>query len=152
MNVACLLCALIFQFYTADPLSTTEDFYPALTGKWKGVLTQQEGGYKKNYEFYVEIQLDGDQIIGRSQVEIDELFAQMKIKGRLLTAKSLEFSEIQILDMEKQPGMDWCFKHCILQLERIGDSWRLKGEWSGFSEYGSCTPGQIFLRKLRPRA
>jgi hypothetical protein len=152
MNFAWLFCALVFQFFTTEPPSDIETIYPSLNGKWKGVLTQQEGGYKKQYEFYVEIKLDGDRVIGRSQVEVDELFAKMKIKGRILNAQSLEFSEIQILDMEKEPGMNWCFKHCILELERIGDSWRLKGEWSGFSEYGSCTPGQIFLRKLRPRA
>ncbi len=150
MNVIWSL--LIFLAMTATKSSLAVETYPSLEGKWQGTLTQEEGGYQKNYHFTLEIHQNGRLINGRSQVSINQLFAEMKIKGQLIKPGVFEFSEIQILNMAKEAGMDWCYKHGFMRLERIGDHWRLAGEWSGFSEFGACVPGKIFLRKQRPKA
>lgn len=153
MNIAWLaISALVIQFFSLSPYNNSSEAFPSFNGKWEGTLTQQEGGYKRNYDFHLEIKMEGNKIIGRSHVEVDQVFAEMKIKGRILNNRTFEFSEVQVMDMQKRNGMDWCFKHCVLRLEKIGSSWRLTGKWSGFSSYGPCTPGQIFLRKRRPKA
>jgi hypothetical protein len=122
-----------------------------LNGQWKGVITQNEGGYRSEYSFEMYFQQKGNKVYGRSYVYVDKIFAEMELHGFWVDKSHIQFTEIKITRCKREANMDWCIKKGNLKLVFEGSRWRLEGGWSGSSSFGDCIPGKIFLTKVKPR-
>lgn len=139
ITILCCLCTL--------GLSAQEE----ITGSWKGILTQNEGGFRSKYQFELYLKLDGEKIIGRSYVYIDEIFAEMDLEGIFLDDHTIWFQETKLGYNKILPGMQWCIKNGKLALKKAGASWKLEGNWEGQTPLNNCIPGKIFLQRVVPR-
>lgn len=140
-----LLIAAWFMAYT--PLSSQSN----ISGAWKGVITQNEGGYRSEYSFEMYFRQKGTKITGRSYVYIDRIFAEMELKGEWVDKDNITFTETKITRSKREENMDWCIKSGKLKLIKQGKTWKLEGIWGGVSSFGPCIPGKIFLTKTIPR-
>ena len=123
-----------------------------VSGSWTGKITQNDGGYRKNYKFELYLIQNGSQLSGRSYVYFDDIYAEMSLKGYINAANELWFSELEIVDFRELRGMEWCIKNGKLQLKKIGNHWKLEGFWKGNTSFGECIPGEVFLERVVPRA
>jgi hypothetical protein len=123
-----------------------------LSGTWKGIITQDEGGYRSTYDFELVIRQDGNKITGRSFVKIDDIFATMELEGEFSGGVIFRFQETAIVDSKKFEGLEWCFKRGQLLFKQDKEGWKLEGFWQGATEFSTCIPGKIFLKKANPRA
>ena len=122
-----------------------------ITGSWKGILTQDRGGFRSKYEFELYLKQDGDKITGRSYVYIEEIYAEFDLEGYFVDDKTIFFQETKIGQNKILPGMQWCIKNGELELKRSGDSQKLEGYWEGHTPTNDCIPGKIFLQRIIPR-
>lgn len=120
-------------------------------GNWKGVITQDEGGYRSEYDFELYLKKEDQLITGRSYVYVDDIYAEMALSGFILGKKIFHFTESKVVRSRNLPQLEWCLKGAALKLERTGDGWELRGRWQGTSGGGSCIPGEIILKKIVPR-
>lgn len=121
-------------------------------GNWKGVITQDEGGYRSEYDFELYLKKEDKLITGRSYVYVDDIYAEMALSGFTLSDKIFHFTESKVVRSRKLPQLEWCLKGAALKLYRTGDGWELRGRWQGTSAGGNCIPGEIILKKVVPRA
>lgn len=122
-----------------------------LLGNWVGVITQDEGGYRSEYDFELYLKKENKLITGRSYVYVEEIYAEMALSGFAVSEKVFHFTESRVVRSRKLPSLEWCLKGGTLKLERTRDGWELRGRWEGTSAGGSCIPGEIILKKVVPR-
>ncbi|HOY16659.1 MAG TPA: hypothetical protein PLC89_05185 [Haliscomenobacter sp.] len=122
-----------------------------LSGKWVGVLTQQEGGFRQKYYCELVIQQKGNKITGTTYVSVEKVHAEMAFTGEV-NGSVITFKENRIIQYSKLDDMAWCLKWGNLSLRKKGTTWFLEGMWDGQSIYGPCIPGKVFLQKEVPRA
>jgi hypothetical protein len=122
-----------------------------LSGKWVGVLTQQEGGFRQKYYCELSIQQKGNKITGTTYVSVEKIHAEMAFTGEI-NGKTITFKEHRIIQYTKLEDMAWCLKWGNLSLRKEGKTWLLEGMWDGQSVYGRCIPGKVYLQKEVPRA
>ncbi len=122
-----------------------------LSGCWRGVITQEEGGIRPEYEMELYLTQKGDKITGRSFVYFDKYYAEMELEGVVLGNKIIQFKETKITAYKKVESMEWCLKQAVLTLIKTGNPWRLEGAWQGATQFGPCIPGKIVLKKAIPR-
>ncbi len=126
----------------------THDF----EGCWRGVITQEEGGFRPEYGMELYLKQEGNKVYGRSFVYFDKVYAEMSIEGVVIGSKILQLRETEITAMKRVEGMEWCLKNAMLNLAKTRAPWRLEGAWNGFTSFGPCIPGKIILKKSIPRA
>jgi hypothetical protein len=125
----------------------------SLAGSWRGVITQNEGGYASEYQFELFLIKEGNKITGRSYVKLEEIYATMELKGELIGPTTLSFQEVKIVDETSREGMEWCFKQGFLIFKNENGLYKLEGPWSGKTKQESpCIPGDIVLERVSPRA
>ena len=123
-----------------------------LSGLWRGYNTQESADtYRSKYDFEIYIKQDGQKIWGRSYAYIDEIYAEMEIIG-VWDGQQLSFEEIKIVDSRAKHGMEWCIKKAVVTLHKTGPALRLEGSWSGKTSFSQCTPGKVYLQKIKPKA
>lgn len=138
---------LLFLFFLSLSLSAQED----ITGLWRGYNTQEAADtYSSKYDFEMYLKQNGNQVWGRSYAYIGELYAAMEIRGTW-DGKQFTFEEVKIVDSKADEGMEWCIKKGALTLVKEGKNHQLEGIWSGNTTFSSCTPGKVFLKKIKPR-
>lgn len=120
-------------------------------GNWKGVITQDDGGYRSEYSFELYLKKENKLITGRSYVYVDDIYAEMALSGFTLSDKIFHFTESKVVRSRKLPQLEWCLKGAALELKRTGEGWELRGRWQGTSAGGNCIPGEIILKKIIPR-
>lgn len=123
-----------------------------LDGLWRGTITQNEGGYRSEYDLEIWIYQKGDSIIGNSFVFVDSIYAEMTIRGTIESELYIDIHDKEIIAHEELSGMEWCIKTYQLLLKQIGSTLRLEGHWQGRTSFSNCIPGKVFLRKVTPRA
>lgn len=123
-----------------------------ITGTWKGIITQDEGGYRTNYDMELVLKQEGDKITGRSTVRVDDIFAVMDLEGEMVSGGYFRFQEKAIVDFKKVEGLEWCIKRGQLLLKFEKDEVKLEGFWQGTTSFSTCIPGKIFVKKMSPRA
>ncbi|WP_099149077.1 hypothetical protein [Flavilitoribacter nigricans] len=123
----------------------------SILGNWKGVITQDDGGYRSEYEFELYLKKEDKLITGRSYVYVDEIYAEMALSGFTLNDQIFHFTESKVVRSRKLPQLEWCLKGAALELKRTGSGWELRGRWQGVSNGGNCIPGEIILKKVVPR-
>lgn len=139
---------LLLFFCCSLSLPAQED----ITGLWRGYNTQEAADtYSSKYEFEMYLKQDGNRIWGRSYAYIDKIYAEMEIVGTWDGEKFI-FREIKIVHSKADAGMEWCIKKGELMLFKNGEAYRLEGDWWGNTTFSSCTPGKVFLKKIKPRA
>lgn len=122
-----------------------------LSGKWVGVLTQQEGGFRQKYYCELRIQQKGNKITGTTYVSVEKVHAEMAFTGEV-KGNTIVFKENRIIQYTKLEDMAWCLKWGNLTLKKKDNVWYLEGMWDGQSVYGPCIPGKVYLQKEVPRA
>lgn len=122
-----------------------------LQGQWKGKLTQLVGGIAKEYDFEISLKLNGDIISGTGVLKAGNNYGNFEISGKL-EGTSVSLEDVKITNKNIRQNADWCIKKMPLKFLFRASAFRLEGPWSGYSEYGSCKPGQIFLKKESIRA
>lgn len=121
-------------------------------GHWKGTITQDEGGYRTDYEFELYLTQSGNKITGRSYVYLDDIYAIIELKGTIKSGLIVMLEETVILDHRKTDDMEWCMKKAQLLLKYENNELLLDGYWQGTSVLGDCIPGKIHLKRSVPRA
>ena len=124
---------------------------PNLKGMWTGRLTQNEGGYRTDYAFEVYFQQSGPLLKGRTYVSTSGIYGEMTFTGQKL-GSVLHLQEHELTYSRKPVDLAWCFKSIQLQMVQRGNEWYLEGPWQGKSEFGTCIPGWIVLKRVVPRA
>ena len=122
------------------------------SGTWEGELTQGDGGYAPVYKFKLHIEQEGLKIIGRTFVEVGEIYAEWKFKGRLIGNKAIHWEETELMRNWKYDHMEWCYKTADLFLILNGEEAKLEGPWRGNTGRADCIPGKIIVKKTSPRA
>jgi hypothetical protein len=85
-------------------------------------------------------------------VKIDDIFASMELEGEFSGGVIFRFQETAIVDSKKFEGLEWCVKRGQLLFKQDKEGWKLEGFWQGVTEFSTCIPGKIFLKKANPRA
>ena len=138
----------LILFFLMFNLSAQDTF----EGKWMGVITQNEGAYRTEYKYELYLQQKGQELIGRSFVYIDDIFAEIKVIGKLVDKDRIQFTETAIIADKKNSGMEWCIKEGELQINMTTAGIILQGTWRGSTSFSQCIPGKISLQKVTPRA
>ncbi|MEN0051244.1 MAG: hypothetical protein AAF806_29535, partial [Bacteroidota bacterium] len=121
-------------------------------GLWKGIITQNDGGYKSNYDFELYLHQDGNTVYGRSYVFDGDIYAEMELKGEIYNNNYLRFQEIKIVDHTIGKDMEWCIKRGQLLLSYKDNHAYISGLWKGKTSFSDCVPGRIELKKEIMRA
>lgn len=124
----------------------------AITGNWKGVITQDDGGYRTKYDFELYIYQKDNQISGRSYVYVDDIYCEMKVEGTIQGGLMIHIRETAMVDSKQIDGMEWCFKKADLVLQKDREKYKLTGRWEGMTSFSNCIPGRVILQKIVPRA
>ena len=119
-------------------------------GKWTGYLTQESGGFRPKYYFELQLEQKGNKVTGISFSSVEDIYAEMALTG-IINGDELTLKEDKIVRYTRLEDMAWCFKRCVLKLNKKGGTWRLEGSWSGNSPFGPCIPGKVFLIKTVPK-
>lgn len=139
---------LVFLFFSFLLSAQT----PILSGQWKGKIYQTNGSVKTEYDIELYLQHLPSEIVGRSYIYADDIFAEIKIKGTFTEENVFEFRDVEIMHSEQGTEMSWCMKSVFLRLTSSKKGWELKGSWTGKNEYSSCNPGTLILKKMISRA
>ena len=123
-----------------------------IEGSWWGVVTQNEGGFRSEYQFEIYFIQKGNKLEGRSYVYFDNAYAQMELQGFFLDKNTVLFQEIKVVDFTVLDGLEWCIKRGQLKLNTAKETWELNGDWAGATSFGPCIPGRVHLKKVKPRA
>ena len=142
-----MICTLFFCSLLFLPLAAQPDFSAA----WKGILTQNEGGFRSEYQFEVYLIQEGKQVRGRTYVSVDDIYAELDIEGQIINGHTVVFREVRFVRFSRLENLEWCYKLARLKLQREGDTWRLEGPWEGYTSFGRCIPGQITLTREKPQ-
>ncbi|NRB61748.1 MAG: hypothetical protein HRU40_01735 [Saprospiraceae bacterium] len=121
-----------------------------LVGTWKGVLTQNQGGFTPEYNFELQLEIKEGKIVGTSYVSVQNIYAQWSLSGSL-QGDTFYFEETQLGDHTKNKDLYWCLKKGNLRLMMHDLRWVLYGNWEGESSLGPCVPGKIRLEKVIPQ-
>ena len=109
-----------------------------LNGYWKGIITQEDGGFIPEYSFELFIIQNGDKISGRSYVYVDSIYAEMNLSGEIHSGVYLELKDEKILDHQELLGMEWCIKKYQLLLKQRNSVMYLEGHWQGETSFSTC--------------
>lgn len=142
------LIMLVSSFFLPDNRPVNDAQY--LSGTWKGVLTQDQGGFTPEYDFQMTLHLEDGQIQGTSHVSVRSIYANWRLKGSLEDGV-FHFEEQSIGRHTELDDLYWCLKQGNLHLKLIDYQWVLYGRWWGQSELGDCVPGKIRLVKQVPQ-
>ena len=139
------------MFFTSMLLSlffhSTTPAQPVVSGYWIGEITQEEGGYRSNYDLEMHLtEVDGT-VKGRSYVKVDDIYAEMQVAGNFANGVVLTIKDTEINENRIKPGMEWCLKSYILLLKKKDNEWILEGHWHGKTTFSTCTPGKVILKR-----
>jgi hypothetical protein len=124
-----------------------------LSGKWQGKLFQQnfKGILSEEYDFELEISIDGKKVTGHSFIGVGANYAKISFSGTLDGLK-VELKEIKIKDSSIKEQYLWCIKNMHLKFDFERGRYVLKGPWDGESGRDVCKPGKIKVYKKTIRA
>ncbi|WP_367390071.1 hypothetical protein [Lewinella sp. LCG006] len=142
--VSFMLCLIGFI-----PRTIQSDEAPR-SGQWLGKLTQEQGGYRQEYDFELYLTAKNDRYAGRTYVYAPNVLGVLSFTGQQRGAV-LYLKEEELLISRKPSDLSWCFKTMQLRQVKRGDDWYLEGPWQGTSEYGICIPGWLSLKYIPPK-
>lgn len=102
-----------------------------ISGEWEGILYQQRGGSRPEYEFSMSITQDGTNVVGTTTLRyLDDrdIHGIMSFEGNFRNGL-LRFEEIRIVEENPAPGTYWCVKSGILAFSTSDTINQLFGSW-----------------------
>lgn len=146
-----LILSLSFNLITL-PFPYQQQAEEEIYGHWVGTITQQNGPIGDTFEFEMHIYKDGDAIKGTSYEKAGDYFVKMEFKGIVKSNVLVLFEDSKITEHQTPKGINWCIKKGQLILKRNKEGLKLEGFWQGKTGFGACSPGEIYLKKIEPRA
>ena len=143
--VVTLVCCLVSFL----PLSAQPSDAPR-SGQWLGKLTQEQGGYREDYDFELYLVITNGKITGRTYVYAPNVLGVLSFSGQQRGAV-LYLKEEELLVSRKPSDLSWCFKTMQLRAVKREGDWYLEGPWQGTSDYGVCIPGWLSLKFIPPQ-
>lgn len=122
-----------------------------MEGYWSGELTHP-GGYRDTYTFILQLKKEGEGFTGWSAIASKDVYGEMLVRGTVFKSSLLILEDVELIEDEINPGMEWCVKRYQLILIKEGNQLRLEGDWQGETSFGTCDPGKVILTKQKPRA
>lgn len=150
MSILSFLIALLPTLWTPAAGLPVEASAEIITGTWKGVLTQDRGGFQPEYYFQLKLTEQNGKIVGSSYVSVNSIYANWQLRATLKD-NVLYFQETELGRHTQMDDLYWCLKQGKLSLKMVDYQWVLYGPWSGSSELGGCVPGKIRLTKVVPQ-
>jgi hypothetical protein len=142
--------ALVISLIGLLPLRAQSSDAPR-SGKWLGKLTQEQGGYRQEYDFEIYlIEVNDNSYTGRTYVYAPNVLGILSFKAQEQGAV-LYLKEEELLESRKPSDLSWCFKTMQLRKVKRGGDWFLEGPWQGVSDYGICIPGWLSLKYIPPQ-
>ena len=120
------------------------------SGQWLGKLTQEQGGYRQEYDFELYLIAHNDRYSGRTYVYAPEVLGVLSFSGQQ-RGTVLYLKEEELLISRKPSDLSWCFKTMQLRMVKRTGDWYLEGPWQGTSDYGVCIPGWLSLKYVPPQ-
>lgn len=143
------LVSIVFFILLVSIKSNSQD----ISGKWTGRLTQEEGGVSGEYYFEMNLKQTGKTVTGFSLIKLLEdptIYGKINLTGSF-NGEELKFKETSILNQKVLDYMEWCIKKGNMKFIEAGDEYQLNGRWTGYTSYGTCSPGGIYLSKKKIR-
>lgn len=120
-------------------------------GQWLGKLTQEQGGYRQEYDFEIYlIAVNDNSYTGRTYVYAPNVLGILSFNAQQQGAV-LYLKEEGLLESRKPSDLSWCFKTMQLRRVKREGEWYLEGAWQGVSDYGICIPGWLSLKYIPPQ-
>lgn len=123
-----------------------------LSGTWEGTIEQTKGDQHSEFDLTMKIIQSGNEIIGRSIIEIEGMFVEMEIRGSVHSGVFTQIKDTRIIDSNEKDGIEWCDKSYQLVYKLKEKEKVLEGHWQGTTSFSTCVPGKIFLKKQIIRA
>lgn len=123
-----------------------------LSGTWEGTIEQTKGDLHSEFDLTMKIVQSGNEIIGRSTIQIDGMFVEMEIRGSVHSGVFTQIDDTRIIDSKEKDGIEWCDKSYQLVYKLKDKQKVLEGHWQGKTSFSTCTPGKIYLKKQVIRA
>ena len=123
-----------------------------ITGNWQGILThpQDKEGFLDNYAFWLNVEQEGDSIIGQSRIEMgtSQNFAVWNFKG-LYKSGHMNILEVSWEQSRMQDGLfiNWCQKRMNLVYTWEDSTESLRGIWSSALPDQDCGSGEIYVHR-----
>jgi len=148
MNLRFLLL-LVLLFFTFPLLAQAESTW---TGRWEGVLTQNEGGFVPEYKMILLLSQDGGQITGYAEVWYGkDVYVKTEVNGTILNNFFIQLQDGHTLNKKDLKDQAYCLKTYQLVPAKKGKKERLTGKWQGKTDIGKCIPGSIILERKSSR-
>ncbi len=123
-----------------------------LIGNWEGTITvERDGEVLSSFKMLLTISSDSLEVQGQSWVWYNEKKAVFSFRGRM-EKEVLKIKDIALLEYDKLPSGEWCYKVMELRLSQSRKHAILEGLWTGNTTFSSCQPGRIMLKKIMKRA
>jgi hypothetical protein len=122
-----------------------------MAGKWTGKIIQQKGGIAEEYYYEIELSLSGTELSGKGFIKADNNYGHFEISGTL-KGNLVKLEDLRISNENIRERAAWCIKKMELKLIFRNGSYCLEGPWTGYSQLGNCSPGNIYLKKSAIKA
>lgn len=143
------LLTIVFVLIASLGMAQLEE----LAGHWTGELTQPGRGLRVAYEMTLDLDVEGDSLIGTSHINfIDKpnIYGDMVFRSKL-KGKSLFYKETDIVNQQlENKDQYWCIKVGRMKLTQNDSMYFLDGNWEGHSLRNQpCTPGKLHFEKKK---
>lgn len=122
------------------------------TGRWEGVLTQDEGGVVPEYKMILVLSEVNDGLTGYAEVWYgDNIYIKTAVTGTILNNFFIQLEDGHILNKKELKDQEYCQKTYQL-VPGNGGKWdQLSGKWQGTTAFGKCVPGSVRLVRKTSR-
>lgn len=151
-----ILPFLFFFFCTNKEVSAQEKELAIMApyvigGKWTGKIVQQKGGIAESYYYEIELSLTHNKIKGKGFIKTESMYGHFEISGSL-NGSAVQLEDVRITNENIREQAAWCIKKMRLNLIFKNGVYCLEGPWSGYTQWGDCSPGKIYLKRDAIRA
>lgn len=124
-----------------------------LDGTWEGILTQEEGGVRPEYDMRLNLKVIGNDLSGYVEIrQRDDVYIKTEITGKVYQGFFLTLEDGLVLNQKELDNMSYCIKTYQLFVKRKKDNRYLQGKWQGRVDGMDCVPGRIVLYRKTSRA
>lgn len=151
-NLLYILTLILLSCFSTEMYSQAA----SLNGTWRGKVMQRGGSYSSEFEieFYLkQDKEDKNKFFGYSKVEAEEIYAEYRVEGKFNPKLGeFDFKEVEMIRQRIPADMQWCQKSGILILVRTSKGLELRGRWWGETDFMTCKPDRMILKKVFLRA
>lgn len=135
---------VLLGFTMSLAAQTRED----MAGEWVGYITQKPRGLAERYHFKLNLEVDGDELVGEAQINMEDsthIWGIMDLVGEWDPQGTVDFRELGIKRQNLWSYAYWCIKEYKLRPNWVKGVLMLNGPWSSGACAGSS--GWIHLER-----